>query len=234
MKITLKKIIWLAVIVAVLAGAFFFGGDYNKSTDSPLNEEVINTEAEIPPEAEKEPEVIPQEIKEEEKPSVEKTEEKKEQPQEEKKEEVPVTQVPEIIENRCTLSISCNTVLNNMALLDKNKMDIIPENGIILDKITVTFNDGESVFNVLRRETKKNKIHLEFSNTPVYNSVYIEGIGNLYEFDCGELSGWTYKVNGISPGYSSSEYTVKSGDKIEWLYTCDLGKDVGATVQIAR
>ena len=27
----------------------------------------------------------------------------------------------------------------------------------------------------------------EFEVTPVYNSNYIEGINNLYEFDCGEL-----------------------------------------------
>lgn len=234
MKITLKKIIWLAVIAAVLAGAFFFGGDYNKNTQIPSTEEVIKTEAEIPPETEKEPEIIPEEEKEEVKPTTEKKEEKEEQPREEKKtDELPITAF-EIKENTCTLSINCSTVLNNMALLDKNKTEIIPQNGIMLDKITVTFNEGESVFNVLRREAKRNKVHLEFSNTPVYNSVYIEGIGNLYEFDCGELSGWTYKVNGVSPGYSSSEYIIKSGDKIEWLYTCDLGKDVGANVQITK
>ena len=39
---------------------------------------------------------------------------------------------------------------------------------------------------------KKNKIHMEFENTPLYNSAYVEDIANLYEFDCGELSGWMY------------------------------------------
>lgn len=52
----------------------------------------------------------------------------------------------------------------------------------------VTFYEGESVFNILRREMKKAGIHMEFVNTPMYNSVYIEGINNLYEFDVGELS----------------------------------------------
>ena len=32
----------------------------------------------------------------------------------------------------CTISVSCETILNNMDKLDKNKADIIPENGIIL------------------------------------------------------------------------------------------------------
>ena len=56
---------------------------------------------------------------------------------------------------------------------------------------------------------------------------YIEGIHNLYEFDCGDLSGWMYKVNGWFPNYGCSRYQLKQGDVIEWVYTCDLGKDVG-------
>ena len=62
--------------------------------------------------------------------------------------------------------------------------------------------------------------------TPAYNSAYIEGINNIYEFDGGELSGWTYLVNGKVPGVGCSEYKVKNGDVIEWLYTCDMGRDL--------
>jgi hypothetical protein len=68
---------------------------------------------------------------------------------------------------------------------------------------------------------------MEFSNVPMYNSLYLEGISNLYEFDAGELSGWMYKVNGWFPNYGSSRYQLKQGDVIEWLYTCELGKDIG-------
>ena len=57
--------------------------------------------------------------------------------------------------------------------------------------------------------------------------IQIEGIANLYEFDCGELSGWMYKVNDWFPNYGCSRYELKDGDKVEWVYTCDLGKDVG-------
>ncbi|MBQ3593743.1 MAG: DUF4430 domain-containing protein, partial [Clostridia bacterium] len=94
-------------------------------------------------------------------------------------------------------------------------------------KQSVEFSEGESVFDVLVREMQKNKIHLEFVNMPVYNSAYIEGIGNLYEFDCGELSGWMYKVNGQFLNYGCSLCELSNGDEIEWVYTCDLGKDVG-------
>lgn len=80
---------------------------------------------------------------------------------------------------------------------------------------------------VLKRETRASKIHMEFVFTPMYNSAYIEGIHNLYEFDCGNLSGWMYKVNGWFPNYGCSRYMLKNGDVIEWVYTCDLGRDVG-------
>lgn len=127
----------------------------------------------------------------------------------------------------CTLSVRCDTILENIAWLDKEKVDIVPKDGVIFAEKTVTFYEGESVFNLLIREMKKNKIHMEFENTPIYNSAYIEGIANLYEFDCGELSGWMYKVNGWFPNYGCSRYQLKNGDKVEWVYTCDLGVDVG-------
>jgi len=68
---------------------------------------------------------------------------------------------------------------------------------------------------------------MEVENTAMYNSVYIVGINNLYEFDCGELSGWRYKVNGLFPNYGGSRYGLKDWDVIEWVYTCDLVVDVG-------
>ncbi|OAB43913.1 DUF4430 domain-containing protein [Paenibacillus antarcticus] len=126
-----------------------------------------------------------------------------------------------------TLSVSAKTILSNMDIFNKDKLEVLPADGIIYKKQKVTFYEGESVFDVLLREMKKNKIHMEFSMTPIYNSNYIEGINNLYEFDCGELSGWMYKVNGWFPNYGSSRYVLKDGDVVDWVYTCDLGRDVG-------
>ena len=98
-------------------------------------------------------------------------------------------------EYTCTLSISCATILDNMDLCKEEKRELVPEDGWILKPMTVTFYEGESVFNVLQRTCKQQKIHMEFVNTPAYHSAYIEGIHNLYEFDVGNLSGWMYKVN---------------------------------------
>ena len=127
----------------------------------------------------------------------------------------------------CTFSIECSTILNNLDRLDPEKLEMVPSGGVILSKTTVTFYEGESVFDVLQRVCKEKSIHMESSWTPVYNSAYIEGIHNLYEFDCGELSGWMYRVNGWYPNYGCSRYELKDGDVVEWRYTCDLGHDVG-------
>ncbi len=127
----------------------------------------------------------------------------------------------------CTLSVRCDTVLDNIEWLDKDKVDLVPKDGVIYAEREVTFYEGESVFNLLLREMKQSKIHMEFVNTPIYNSVYIEGINNLYELDCGERSGWMYKVNGWFPNYGCSRYGLKEGDRVEWVYTCNLGEDVG-------
>ena len=145
-------------------------------------------------------------------------------------------QEQEITDNtlKCTFSISCATVLDNMNMLDKSKKEIIPNDGWILKPVTVTFNEGESVFDVLKQVCKENKIQLEFSMTPIYNSAYIEGINNLYEFDCGSLSGWMYEVNDWFPNYGCSRYEVKNGDVIEWQYTCSLGADIGGNYSVGE
>lgn len=128
-----------------------------------------------------------------------------------------------------TLSIDCSTILDNFDLFNEEKIDVLPLNGVILPNTVVEFYKGESVFDVLDRTVKAKKIHMEYTFTPVYNSVYIEGINNLYEFDCGPLSGWMYKVNGWFPNYGCSRYQLQDGDVINWVYTCDLGADVGDT-----
>ncbi len=127
----------------------------------------------------------------------------------------------------CTLSVSCETILKQMELLEEDKWELIPENGVIYAAKAVTFYEGESVFHVLQREMKKAGIQMEFTNTPLYHSSYLASIGNLYEFDAGELSGWVYEVNGWFPNYGCSRYQLQDGDVVQWHYTCDLGEDVG-------
>ena len=126
----------------------------------------------------------------------------------------------------CTLEIRCDKLIGN-ADLDPDKVELIPEDGVLFAAAEVEFFEGESVFNVLQRTLKQNKQHLEFAQSPLYNSAYIEGICNLYQFDCGSLSGWMYRVNDWYPNYGCSQYVVQAGDVIVWDFTCDLGADLG-------
>ena len=129
--------------------------------------------------------------------------------------------------NTCTLEIRCDTLLQHLDELSPGKADLVPEDGILLEKTTVSFESGESVFDVFRRCLREQNVHFEYVDAKAYGSTYIEGIGNLYEFDCGEQSGWLYFVNGISPGLGCSGYTVANGDEIVFAYTCDMGADLG-------
>lgn len=127
----------------------------------------------------------------------------------------------------CVFSIECSAILNNVTELEADKREILPWDGVILPATKVEFYAGESVFDVLQRVCKEFNIHLEASWTPVYNSAYVEGIHNLYEFDCGALSGWMYRVDGWYPNYGCSRYQLTDGETVEWRFTCDLGNDVG-------
>ncbi len=127
-----------------------------------------------------------------------------------------------------TLEIRCDTLSSDMSKLENPAIkDYIPTDGTILAKTTYKGTTDNTVFDVLNTLCRNNDIQLEFSYTPIYESYYIEGINYLYEFDGGNLSGWMYKVNDWFPNYGCSSYYLSDGDVIEWLYTCDLGRDVG-------
>lgn len=211
-----RKVLVPVLIAALLAGAFWFGGGAPgmRGWNAEKRAE-IPAQTETPPETEADP------------PSgkdpylTDPVPEGKPLPVE--PQDVTVSDTA----HSCTISVSCAAILDNMDWLDPEKTELVPEDGWILEPVTVAFNEGESVFDVLQRVCREGKIHMEFEDTPIYNSAYIEGIGNLYEFDCGELSGWMYAVNDWFPNYGCSRYQLRDGDVIRWVYTCDLGYDVG-------
>ena len=228
------RVIVPVLILAVLGFAFWYGGDSKGLHGWSVKETAVPAESAVPtptaapaptptpeltPVPEKAPESVPTEPPAEEIVPAE-TPAPTEAP-------VP-TETPAVsAEKRCTISISCASILDHMDWLDPAKTALIPANGWILGSTEHTFTEGESVFDVLLRVCTENKIHMEFSETPMYQSAYIEGIYNIYEFDCGELSGWMYSVNGWFPNYGCSQYTLSDGDVIRWVYTCELGDDVG-------
>lgn len=127
----------------------------------------------------------------------------------------------------CTISIECSSILDNIDNLKETKKEFVPSDGWILTETEVPFKGGETAFDVLKQICGEKKIQLASRYTPLYKSYYVEGINQLYEFDCGKNSGWMYSVNGEYPNYGASSYKLKDGDKVEWRYTCNLGSDVG-------
>lgn len=131
-------------------------------------------------------------------------------------------------DNVCTITIVCDTILDNLDNLEEEKAPYVPKDAVILPKTQVSFTEGDTVFEVLQKVCAAAELQIECSWTPMYNSYYIEGINHLYEFDCGPESGWMYKVDEWFPNYGCSSYNLQNGQDIVWCYTCNgLGADVG-------
>lgn len=131
-------------------------------------------------------------------------------------------------DNVCTITIVCDTILDNLDNLEEEKAPYVPKDAVILPKTQVSFTEGDTVFEVLQKVCAAAELQIEYSWTPMYNSYYIEGINHLYEFDCGPESGWMYKVDEWFPNYGCSSYNLQNGQDIVWCYTCNgLGADVG-------
>ena len=57
---------------------------------------------------------------------------------------------------------------------------------------------------------------------------YVVSINGLAEFDYGPLSGWKFRINdGDFPPFAATQFPLQDGDTVEWVYTRDLGEDVG-------
>jgi hypothetical protein len=126
-----------------------------------------------------------------------------------------------------TLTVRADTLLINAGLLNRDKRGLVPEDGVIYPLTSVTAFEGDSVFDVLRREMRRAGIHIAFQSVPFYGSSYVEAIHNIYEFDAGALSGWKYSINGSFAVQGASQTVLRPGDAVEWHYTCDLGRDLG-------
>lgn len=127
---------------------------------------------------------------------------------------------------KVTIAIRCDKAVANWDNLREEVRDerIVPKSGVILQTTSVDIAEGDTVFTVLANICKRLGIQMEYEGGA--GSVYIKGIHNLYQFDCGSLSGWMFSVNGKYSDTGSSVYKVKAGERIVWDYTCDLGRDL--------
>ena len=115
-----------------------------------------------------------------------------------------------------TLTIRCDKVAGRAAH--------IPADGVILAEAALPIAAGDTVYTVLTDAARSYGFHMEASGAN--GMMYIHGIGNIYEFDFGDLSGWLYMVNDDIFSVGVDQYVLSPGDKVELHYTLELGKDI--------
>lgn len=110
-----------------------------------------------------------------------------------------------------TVEIICDTELTGR------------DDAVIIGKTAVEIEEGETVYDVLTQVCRGNKVVLDAMAGSPTGGVYIRGIDGLHEFAHGDLSGWTYTVNGEQISIGSDKYTLSDGDSIVWTYSNTLG-----------
>ncbi|WP_203651194.1 DUF4430 domain-containing protein [Secundilactobacillus yichangensis] len=96
-------------------------------------------------------------------------------------------------------------------------------NKVLLQDSRVRIKKGETVATVLKKVAGQKHVAVAYQGGS--GSTYVRGIAGLFEFDHGSGSGWLYSVNNKFYGYSAGKKKVKAGDRVQWLYTENLGKD---------
>lgn len=138
----------------------------------------------------------------------------------------------------CSITIDVTDIKDNMDLLKSEKQPFVTSDGYILKELKVEFSDGDTAFDILKKACKENActdnckyckdgIQLDSKYTAEYSSYYIEGIHQLYNMDCGDMSGWLFSVNDAFAEVGASDYTVQNGDSIVFTYTCDMNAIFG-------
>ncbi|WP_432408118.1 S-layer homology domain-containing protein [Wukongibacter sp. M2B1] len=94
--------------------------------------------------------------------------------------------------------------------------------GLILSKTEVEIEEDDTVIDVLERVLEDENIKYKIKNG------YVKSIDGQSEFDLGAKSGWMFSINDEFPEIGAENAEVEDGDYIKWLYTTDLGVDIGA------
>lgn len=118
----------------------------------------------------------------------------------------------------CIVTVECKSLLDHMDNLKEGHEEFVPDDGYIIKDYTYKAKKGYTAYDALKGACKKNDIKLTAQKTSY--GVYISGINNLDEFDCGNQSGWMYSVNGIMPNTTCGNVTVDDGDSIVFTYVC--------------
>lgn len=125
---------------------------------------------------------------------------------------------PTVKNERITVSLSVNC--KNAVDAGYEAAEKISADGVILGEKSVEINKDSTVFDLL------NQCGLVIGSSSSAAGKYVYSINSLSEKDCGNKSGWIYKVNGTVVQKACSAYILNEGDAVEWIYTLNGGRDV--------
>ena len=125
------------------------------------------------------------------------------------------TQKGEIV-GTVTMTIRCDAVAG--------QAEHIAADGVILPTVSFDIDADDTVYDILTEAVKKYEIQMDKSGADGF--YYVSGMAYLYEFDFGDLSGWTYSVNGERASVGCDAYKLSDGDVIVWEYSLTLGKEL--------
>ncbi len=92
--------------------------------------------------------------------------------------------------------------------------------GYVLPSTELPVCDGDTVYDALIRTAKK--YELVIGTDGAGDFAYVKSINGISELQYGDLSGWTYKVNGKSPSVGCGSYKLSDGDSIEFIYMKEM------------
>lgn len=123
------------------------------------------------------------------------------------------------------LKVSCEKVV---ALAESDAADIsdsLPTDGIVAEVKDYPFYTGETVFDVLLKVLKENKIAINYTGGA--KDAYVKSISGISDGQFGTMSGWIYTINGEFASVGCSQYLLSDGDKIEFNYSVNMADDFG-------
>lgn len=122
------------------------------------------------------------------------------------------------------VSIDCSRAVGDPRLSPAVSA-LLPADGKILPETEMRLFRGDTAYGLLSRASRYHGILMVTDGSGA--AVYIKSISQLAEFAVGDLSGWMFRVNGEFPAENSASYRLSPGDRLEWVYSTNLGQDFG-------
>lgn len=77
---------------------------------------------------------------------------------------------------------------------------------------TLSLEEGSTVYDALA------SCGVAFNAKSTGYGMYVSSIAGLAEKEHGDMSGWMYSVNGVTPNVACSSYELSDGDSVYWWY----------------